>query len=489
MEPNATQPITPAPVVAPAQRRSWALMRQFMYGAVLLLMVVGISYGVYTKFIYHAPTCTDGAQNGDEHGVDCGGVCTTACLPDVIPPTIQWARAFAVGTQLYHAVAYVANPNKTVGTRALGYTLTLEDTQGVIATRSGITALPPDGVYPIFEGRIETGGRMPTLVRVTFDVASASWTLLTTGRTDYTVISRELSGAGSAFPKLTAHVQNNLYTETSNLRVVTVVYDSAREPLAVSQTVIPRIAAREQADVVFTWSQPIAGTVKSCVVPTDVALLIDRSGSMIADGGIPPEPLESAKKAAEVFAASLKERDQVGVISYATTPAIDQELSNNHFTARDTVLNLAAHTDGVQYTDLSAAFATATAMLTGARHNPDARQVLVLMTDGDVTRPLNPVTGQRDNIFAENQARAAADAAKRAGISLYTIGFGSAFVGTSTDTMRNLSLVRELATDSAHSFVAPTSDELANVYTTISQGLCEAGPAIIDVIPVPDYTR
>ncbi|MCX7549262.1 hypothetical protein OS191_00245, partial [Xanthomarina sp. F2636L] len=31
-----------------------------------------------------APTCTDGIQNGDETGVDCGG---SSCEPCVIPPT------------------------------------------------------------------------------------------------------------------------------------------------------------------------------------------------------------------------------------------------------------------------------------------------------------------------------------------------------------------------------------------------------------------
>lgn len=475
------------PILVPDIRRSWATTRQILYGVALVLIFIGILTAWYRFFIYEEPTCFDGKQNSEERGVDCGGSCERVCVPDVIAPTIQWAKAFKVQDGMYHAVAYVINDNKTAGTKSIPYTLTLEDESGVITKRTGNIYLPPDGVYPIFEGRIETGTRVPTVVRVSLDPQAAEWIPLASRRDDYTTLSRTLENSGTSFPTLTAGIQNNLYTDERDLRVVGVVYDSSRNPLVVSQTVVHVIRARDSAQAVFTWPHPIAGTIRSCVVPSDVVMLIDRSGSMAADGGTPPEPLESAKSAASSFVQSLGANDRVALITYATTPALDSSLSDNHRHIQETIMNLTLHKDGIQYTDLSAALKTATAEILSERHNADARQVLVLMTDGDVTRPVNPATGKRDIVYAENQARKVAEEAKQAGIIVYTIGFGKLFDnGGYEETNRNMDLVKELATDADHSFFAPTITELERVYESISQGLCEDGPAIIDVLVVPE---
>lgn len=475
------------PILVPDIHRPWATTRQIIYGIALILIFTGILTAWYRFFIYEAPTCFDREQNSEERGIDCGGSCERICVPDVITPTIQWAKAFKVQDGMYHAVAYVINDNKTAGAKSIPYTITLEDESGVITTRTGNTYLPPDGVYPIFEGRIETGTRVPTVVRASLDAQVAEWMPLASRRDDYPVLSRALENSGTSFPTLAAEIQNNLYTDETNLRVVGVVYDSLRNPLVVSQTVVPMIKARNAAQAVFTWPHPIAGTIRSCIVPSDVAMMVDRSGSMAADGGIPPEPLESAKAAASSFVQSLGTHDRVALITYATTPTLDASLSSDHEQIQETIMKLALHTKGIQYTDLAAALRTATMEILSERHNADARQVIVLMTDGDVTRPVNPATGKRDVVYAENQARKAAEEAKQIGIIVYTIGFGKLFDnGGTEETNRNMGLVKELATDAEHSFFAPTITELERVYESISQGLCEDGPAIIDVVVVPE---
>ena len=44
------------------------------------------------------PTCDDGAQNGDEEGVDCGGSCPNACIQD---PTMSAPEIESTGSELY----------------------------------------------------------------------------------------------------------------------------------------------------------------------------------------------------------------------------------------------------------------------------------------------------------------------------------------------------------------------------------------------------
>ena len=401
----------------------------------------------------------------------------------MVAPKIEWAQAFKVQDGVYHAVAVVSNVNRIAGTRELSYTLTLEDVQGVIAERKGGTTLPADGQYPIFESRIDTGVRVPTSVRVTFDHSASFWRALSWNRSDYTILSRAITGAGDSAPRLTASIQNNLYTEAQNLRVVAVVYDSKRMPLVASQTVVPRLAAQGKTDAIFTWSAPIAGTLRSCQIPSDLVLMIDRSGSMAADGGTPPEPLESAKNAAASFIETLSVSDRAALVSYATTPSASGVLTAKHADTRTAIMNIALGKDGVQYTDLSTAIREAASILSAGK-NTNARQVIALLTDGDITRPLN-MEGKRDVPYAEAQAIEAANEVKRAGVALYTIGFGKVYEGATTEGIRNRELITSLATSPQHSFFAPTSADLAAVYKEISEGICEDGPSIIDVFVIP----
>ena len=74
----------------------------------MAILVVGfIAYRV----LYEAPTCSDGVQNGDEEGVDCGGACDRVCSFQAVDPIVLWERFFEVGPGVYNTVALIENPN------------------------------------------------------------------------------------------------------------------------------------------------------------------------------------------------------------------------------------------------------------------------------------------------------------------------------------------------------------------------------------------
>jgi hypothetical protein len=129
------------------------------------------------------------------------------------------------------------------------------------------------------------------------------------------------------------------------------------------------------------------------------------------------------------------------------------------------------------------AIAVAAGELRSARGRADARKVMVFMTDGDVTRPVNPQTGRPDRDYAAQYARDAAAAAREAGIIVYTIGFGNFAVSASPDVARDATLIRDLASSPEHYFAAPTAADLQSVYREIATDICEVGPARIEVIP------
>ena len=468
--------------------RPWAIWRRIQYGVLYSLILMFLTLGVYYGFIYAAPTCFDGRQSGDQTGIDCGGSCVRICAHEVNPPSVEWTQSFPVTDNQYNAVAYVRNRNPDAGTPEQRYTFRFYDAGGnLITERSGVTPLPPNSTFAIFEGRIDMLNREVARTEITLEPADL-WLPVTHGMEQFRTGNLSLRGADER-PRLDATLENTLLDSVEEVAIVATIFDAAGNPLTASQTFVDRLVGRESRQVTFTWPEPIARTVRTCDVPSDIMMVLDRSGSMAADGGDPPEPLESTKRAAERFAGLAQPQDQVGYLSYATEPSdpIDQTLTRNISNVQEAIANTAIGTDGIQFTNMGAAFRAAAAELRGPRGRADARKVMVFLTDGDVTRPVNPETGQRDIAYARRYALDNAQAAKDLGITVYTIGFGDFFLEIEGVLDRDVDLIKELSSGPEYTFTAPSLAELDAVYAEIAEDICEDGPTRIDLLPVTGH--
>lgn len=466
--------------------RPWATWRRIQYAMGLSLVVLLFSVGVYYGFIYAAPTCFDGRQNGDQTGIDCGGSCVRICAHEVSSPRVEWTQSFEVTENQYNAVAYVQNPNSVAGTPEQPYTFRFFDAAGELITqRSGITALPPKSTLAIFEGRVDMLNREVARTEITLEPAEL-WLPVIHGLEQFETGNINLQGVDER-PRLDATIENTLIDPVGQVDIVATIFDAVGNPLTASKTFIERLDGYESASITFTWPNPIARTVRTCEVPSDIMMVLDRSGSMAADGGEPPEPLESTKRAAERFVDQVQVRhDQVGYLSYATAPSdpIDQVLTRNMNTVQQAIAETAVKTDKTQFTNMGAAFRVATQELRGSRGRADARKVIVFLTDGDVTRPINPETGERDIAYARQYALDNAKLAKDQDITIYTIGFGDFFLEIEGVLDRDVKLIEELSSGSEYTFTAPSLADLDAVYTEIAEDICEEGPARIDLLPV-----
>jgi Mg-chelatase subunit ChlD len=464
--------------------RPWAVWRRIQYGGGVLAVVALVVLGVYYGYFYASPTCFDGIQNGDESGIDCGGECVPICASNVATPEIEWTESFKIASNQYNSVAYVNNPNPAAGTKDLSYTFRFYDVSDQLITeRSGRSSLLPNAITPLFAGRVDMLNRELGRTEIVLDPVQR-WLPVEHGKEQFSVGTFSLKGADSA-PELTAEIENVTLDPAEDVDVVATIFDSAGTPLTASRTFLEELQSRTTRDLTFTWPNPIASTVRSCIVPTDIMMILDRSGSMAADGGDPPEPLESTKRAAQQFVDQTRARDQLGYLSYATTPSspIDHVLTSDKSDVRQAIADTTMGTDGTQYTNMGAAFQEAFAELRGPRARGDARKAIVFLTDGDVTRPVNPETGERDVPYAGQYARQAAKAAKDAGVTVYTIGFGDFFKEIENVLDRDIELIEDLASDSEKFYLAPTISELEQVYSNIAEDICEDGPTRIDIIP------
>jgi len=443
--------------------RWWAFWRRVQYLTGLLFIVSLISVGAYYAYWYKEPTCFDGIQNAEERAVDCGGLCERVCSFDIENPQTLWVEAFKIVDGQYNVVAYIENRNEKVGSPELGYTIRLYDEDGVIVERKGNTVLPPDGRYPIFEGRVITGTRVPTETVIEFNDDTV-WLPAQTGTEQFSLEKRELENVDSK-PRLLAQLRNTSLDEARNVEIIATIFDAEGKPLTASRTIVDRFSGRTTERVVFTWPEPIAKTLRSCEIPTDVVLAIDLSGSMNDDGGTPPEPITSVLSAAKSFVSGLSTKDQVGVVTYATEGSVVENLTHENVRVMDVIENLTiAPKEERGSTNTGEALIRMREELTSERHNENARKVGILLTDGLATAPK-----ENPDAYAEEGALGV----KSSGIQLFTIGLGAKV---------NSDFLSTLATKSSYYYNAPTIRELEGIYTAITKDICEDGPAVIEII-------
>lgn len=447
---------------------TWALWRRMQYFGIFAVIILIIGGSLYLSFFYSAPSCTDGWQNGDEAGVDCGGVCARICPFQVTQPQVQWARSFEITDGQYNAVAYVENRNQDAATPELSYTFSLYDNQGLITERSGTTILPPDSVYPVFEGRIITNGRTPTRTFLEIEEPENWVAAPDAGPDQFTLVERTLTGADSE-PRLDAVLRNNSLEEVAEVEVIATIFDKERNALTSSRTIVENFAPRSETDLVFTWPQAIAGTVRSCEIPTDVLMAIDLSGSMNDDGGTPPQPISTVRDAAERFITRLQSTDQAGVITFATDAMRVAGLSSDLGAVQQAIseLSIAAEAE-TGSTNTGDAFIRAQEEFSSDRHDENARKVLVILTDGRATAP---------NEDPEAHALREAANLKNTGVEIYAIGLGENV---------NFEFIQNLASDDTNAYQALATGDINRIYREITSSLCEDGPAIIEVIPKTD---
>jgi Ca-activated chloride channel family protein len=177
----------------------------------------------------------------------------------------------------------------------------------------------------------------------------------------------------------------------------------------------------------------------------EVALVSDVSGSM---GG---SALSSLKTAATGFVDNLSSPDEAAAISFSTSASTDQELTTNYQLVQNAIN---AYTAGGGTSIAAGIDEGADELLNGTNATAGASKVMILLSDGN------------SNASA---ATTAANAAKNAGIRLFTVALGSA----------NTSLLEILASSPDDAFVAPDPSDLDTVYAEIAQIVLEGEQKIL----------
>ncbi len=452
---------------------SWSFRRQLLYLAMPLVFVLAVSTYIFFNYIYSSPTCFDGAKNGDETGRDCGGSCQLLCTSDSLSPVVRWSESFAVTDSVWNAGAYVENPNINSEARNATYIFKLYDEKNVLITEvNGRTFIPKNKKFLVFYPSINTNGKV--VKRTEFEFTGNLTWLTSNEQSPDLKITHGAIEKGSTTPLISGKVENTGAIAVGALELSVIVYDGRGNAIGASRTYVDGVVPRRDVPFGFTWPRAFKESQAVCEVPSDVMLVLDRSGSMASISRTPPEPLTSVKSTATSFVSSRKIGDQVGVVSFANEASspIDHILSPNITEVANSITRIFIATTSAQNTNIGDGLLKAIAELTSFRAKSDSKKVIVLLTDGDPTDP--KIAGQSNypTLFAEQ----AALQAQEKNISVFTIGLGS---------LVNGELLARLASSPSQYFSAPTSADLSKIYARINTSICTLRPNMIELIAIP----
>jgi len=249
---------------------SWASRRKFLYSLfVLAVLSALVAIPVYTLFD-KAPTCTDGKQNGDEAGTDCGGSCDALCPFQTSDLIVHWSRSFKVADGVYDAVAYVENINASAGIENIIYKFKLYDENNIlIEEKLGKVYVDQSEQFAVFEGGIRTGERIPKRTFFEFK-PDPEWKRLELSSDETVHISvrnQNITDVGTQ-PRLKALLVNDQPFPAENIDVVAVLYDIEDNAIAVSATHVDRIDKNGTRQITFTWQEPfMVNPVRINIIP------------------------------------------------------------------------------------------------------------------------------------------------------------------------------------------------------------------------------
>ncbi|MFA6339184.1 MAG: hypothetical protein WCW87_03970 [Candidatus Paceibacterota bacterium] len=239
---------------------AWATKRKFLYTTTFLI-IISIIIGVPTYLHFKKPpTCFDTIKNQDEEGVDCGGVCQKLCAEKQLNPVVLWSRTFKVSEGVYNAVAYIENPNQNAEAFSVPYIFRIYDSKNILINeKQGVTFIPVQKAFPIFEGPISTGERIPSHVTLEF-LATPDWQRAE--QTTFPLVIKNQKLTGEEFePRLDAQIENTGVRTIDKVEIVATLFDSRDNAIAASKTFLDSITKHEVKDIVFTWFTPLSSEV------------------------------------------------------------------------------------------------------------------------------------------------------------------------------------------------------------------------------------
>lgn len=256
--------------------------RQTIIVLILLVILGLIGTGVYFKWFYQKPTCSDGKQNQNETGVDCGGLCIPCERLTIRDPEIEWVKFLALKDNNYDLVAKIDNPNPNFGLEKFKYTFKIYDETGVLLKEQASASfiLPAEKKY-LIEGNVAAGKKIGQVDLGLEKVSKDAWKKLKENfeSPDIYIHDKQFqyleNQTGSA--RASGTIKNNSDFDFGTINAAVVLFGENKEIVGVNKTEISTVLAGEERYFSVLWFAPFKATVQSVEMQSETNLFLDEN--------------------------------------------------------------------------------------------------------------------------------------------------------------------------------------------------------------------
>ena len=248
---------------------SWAAGRRLIILLIVGAIAVAFLTVVLISALYKTPSCTDGVQNQNEAGVDCGGPCAYLCTALEQAPTVLFTKVLQNNDGRTDIIASVENKNVNAAAKNVPYRIVLYgEEQSSLGELTGTIDLPPRTTMLVYLPGVAAGNQK--IVSAFLDIAASApqWFVLTVDSRVVPMVANTTQSGTSETPRIEAVLTNPSTSALSNVQVIVLVHDVRKTVIAASKTIVPTIPAQGQAVATFTWNNAFPSVPASIeVVP------------------------------------------------------------------------------------------------------------------------------------------------------------------------------------------------------------------------------
>jgi len=246
---------------------SWAARRRFVILFIFGAIVVAFLTVILISALYKTPSCTDGVQNQNEAGIDCGGPCVYLCIAQMQPPTVLFTKVLQNNGRT-DIIASVENKNIDAAAKNVPYRITFYGTErSFLGELTGVLDLPPRTTTFVYLPGVAAGDQKIVSAFLEIEASASRWFSLSPDSLITPIVSDITQSGTKDAPRVQATFTNPSTIAFSNIQVIVLVHDVRKTVIAASRTIVQIIPAQGQATATFTWNGAFQG------VPTSIEVV------------------------------------------------------------------------------------------------------------------------------------------------------------------------------------------------------------------------
>ena len=221
------------------------------------------------------PSCSDGIQNQEEVGVDCGGPCDPCSWQLQGELEVISAKAIKTQENYFDLVAKIKNPNKDAGAKSFSYAFNLYDSgDNLIFSKEGSSYILPQQTKHIIEQKISVSSE---IYNIEFKILNVFWQELSGYEEPELLIRNQNFEQSENFSRVTATLENRSNYDFDTIDIYAILFDKNSEILAVGKTEVKTIFSKESRYFEIAWFFSINGQVAKADVVAETDVFLDEN--------------------------------------------------------------------------------------------------------------------------------------------------------------------------------------------------------------------